>query len=60
MFRYGLLCEALASALMVTDEASAVEAMGLRPKLVEGSPRNFKVTTPQDRALAELYLKGMA
>jgi NADP-dependent 3-hydroxy acid dehydrogenase YdfG len=49
-----------ALAVDVTDEASAIEALGLRPKLVEGSPRNFKVTLPHDVALAELYLKGLA
>jgi len=59
MFRYSLLCKALQSAENATDEASAVEAMGLNPKLVEGSPRNFKVTLPHDVALAELYLKAM-
>jgi len=58
MFRYALLSHALASASEVTDEASAVEALGHRPRLVEGSPRNFKVTLPHDVALAELYLKG--
>ncbi|HJV53431.1 MAG TPA: 2-C-methyl-D-erythritol 4-phosphate cytidylyltransferase [Noviherbaspirillum sp.] len=60
MFRYGLLRRALEAADEVTDEASAVEALGLQPKLVEGSPRNFKVTLPHDVALAELYLKGIA
>jgi enoyl-[acyl-carrier-protein] reductase (NADH) len=44
----------------VTDEASAIEALGLKPTLVEGSPRNFKVTLPQDVLLAELYIKGIA
>jgi 2-C-methyl-D-erythritol 4-phosphate cytidylyltransferase len=44
----------------VTDEAGAIEALGLKPKLVEGSARNFKITLPQDIALAELYLKGIA
>ncbi len=58
MFRYGLLQRALQSAADVTDEAGAVEALGLRPRLVEGSPRNFKVTLPHDLALAELHLKG--
>ena len=58
MFRYALLCRALQQAEQVTDEASAVEALGLQPRLVEGSPRNFKVTLPDDVALAELYLKG--
>jgi 2-C-methyl-D-erythritol 4-phosphate cytidylyltransferase len=58
MFRYGLLKHALESATNVTDEASAIEALGQYPKLVEGSPRNFKVTMPHDVALAELHLKG--
>lgn len=59
MFRYALLRRALEQATAVTDEASAVESLGLQPKLVEGSPRNFKVTLPHDVALAELHLKGM-
>lgn len=61
MFRYGLLQRALASASeqaqQITDEASAIEMLGLRPMLVEGSPRNFKVTLPHDVALAEIFLK---
>lgn len=60
MFTYALLRRALEQAIDVTDEASAVEALGLKPKLVEGSPRNFKVTLPHDVALAELHLKGNA
>lgn len=60
MFRYALLRKALEQAKDVTDEASAVEALGLRPRLVEGSPRNFKVTLPHDVALAELHLKGIS
>ncbi len=60
MFPYGLLRRALEQASEVTDEASAVEALGLKPKLVEGSPRNFKITLPHDVALAELHLKGKA
>lgn len=59
MFRYALLCKALEASGNATDEASAVEALGLKPKLVEGSPRNFKVTLPHDVALAELYLKAL-
>lgn len=58
MFRYALLRGALEQAAAVTDEASAVEALGLLPRLVEGSPRNFKVTLPHDVGLAELHLKG--
>jgi 2-C-methyl-D-erythritol 4-phosphate cytidylyltransferase len=57
MFRYGLLCQALGKAIEVTDEAGAIEAIGLNPKLVEGSVRNFKITLPGDIALAERYLK---
>lgn len=60
MFRYGVLRRALEQAVDVTDEASAIEALGLQPKLVEGSPCNLKVTLPHDIALAELYLKGLA
>ena len=40
----------------MTDEASAVEALGLAPRLVPGSERNIKVTYPEDLALAELIL----
>jgi 2-C-methyl-D-erythritol 4-phosphate cytidylyltransferase len=59
MFRIGLLLQALErSGGSVTDEASAIEAMGLRPLLVPGGPLNFKVTYPDDFALAESVLKG--
>lgn len=56
MFRTGLLLQALQAAPEVTDEASAVEALGLHPKLVEGDSSNFKVTYSQDMQLAELLL----
>ncbi|MES2149779.1 MAG: 2-C-methyl-D-erythritol 4-phosphate cytidylyltransferase [Pseudomonadota bacterium] len=59
MFRYRLLRDALAAASdasVITDDASAVEAMGLVPKLVEGHPRNLKVTLPADVPIAEMYL----
>ncbi len=59
MFRYRLLCDALAAATdasVITDDASAVEAMGLSPMLVEGHPRNLKVTLPADIRIAEMYL----
>ena len=60
LFRYRVLLEALrrADPRLVTDEASAVEALGLKPKLVMGDPRNIKVTYPEDLALAELILKS--
>jgi 2-C-methyl-D-erythritol 4-phosphate cytidylyltransferase len=58
MFHLGDLIQALASAgALVTDEASAIEAMGLSPKLVSASSHNFKVTYPEDFALAEAILK---
>jgi 2-C-methyl-D-erythritol 4-phosphate cytidylyltransferase len=59
MFRYDLLTQALRSAanINVTDDASAVEALGFHPKLVLGDAYNFKVTYPQDLALAELILQ---
>lgn len=57
MFRYALLRRALEHCAEVTDEAGAVEALGLHPKLIEGSQRNFKITLPGDIALAEYYLK---
>jgi len=60
MFRLGMLRDALEDALAsgaeVTDEASAIERMGHAPKLVRGSLRNFKVTYPEDFALAEAFL----
>jgi 2-C-methyl-D-erythritol 4-phosphate cytidylyltransferase len=59
MFRIGMLMHALERAgPQVTDEASAVEAVGHRPLLVPGGAQNFKVTYPDDFALAEAVLKG--
>jgi len=57
MFRTGLLVQALETVRSVTDEASAVEALGLKPKLVSSDSTNFKVTYPQDLRLAELLLE---
>jgi 2-C-methyl-D-erythritol 4-phosphate cytidylyltransferase len=56
MFRSGLLAQALQQPDRFTDEASAVEALGMQPKLVVGESSNFKVTYPQDMLLAELLL----
>jgi len=58
MFRIGLLMQALERGNHMTDEASAVEALGHRPLLVPGGTQNFKVTYPDDFALAEAVLKG--
>lgn len=61
MFRLGALRKALESALaqgrLVTDEAAAIEAQGLQPRMVAGHADNIKITHPQDLALAELYLR---
>jgi len=61
MFRLGLLRDALALAAQrganVTDEASAIEAMGHAPRLVRCPAENFKVTFPPDFALAERLLR---
>lgn len=64
MFRIGPLLAALDLALqaaargelMVTDESGAMEAAGHQPRLVPGSAQNFKVTWPEDFALAEAIL----
>ena len=52
MFRFGVLhraiAESLRQGLCPTDEAQAVELLGLRPKLVSGSTDNIKITTLQD------------
>lgn len=58
MFRHRRLREALAQARGVTDEASAMEASGLRPRLVRGEPTNLKVTYAADLALAGLILRA--
>ncbi|MFM2049632.1 MAG: hypothetical protein RL682_123, partial [Pseudomonadota bacterium] len=62
MFRIGSLKAALDKAskagVVVTDDASAMEAIGLQPKLVKASSQNFKVTYPEDFALAEAILNS--
>jgi 2-C-methyl-D-erythritol 4-phosphate cytidylyltransferase len=56
MFRYGVLRRALTLSIdrerAVTDEASAIEALGLRPLLVPGRADNVKLTLPADHQLA--------
>ncbi len=58
LFRYGPLVRALSQALAgghePTDEAAAIERLGLRPLLVPGSPLNVKVTRPADLGFAEV------
>lgn len=61
MFRRGGLTRALRAAMRagasITDEAMAMERLGLKPLLVEGAEDNIKITTPADLALAEFILK---
>lgn len=61
-FRRDLLGRALEAAQLagvaVTDEAMAVERLGLHPALVEGREDNLKVTTPADLALVDFLLSG--
>lgn len=62
VFRKSLLVqayEAAADASAATDEASLVEALGHRVRVVEGSPLNVKVTTKSDLKFAELALKAL-
>jgi len=59
MFRLGMLRQALEGASdAITDEASAIEAMGLQPLLVPAGAQNFKVTWPEDFAMAEAVLRS--
>ena len=60
MFRAACLIEALSGELdeALTDEASAIERMGLMPRLVEGDASNFKVTWPRDLVLARAILEA--
>lgn len=58
MFRYTTLKTALEQFNGApTDEAQAIEALGLQPKLVTGAFRNMKVTYPQDIAVIEVLLQ---
>ena len=64
MFRYGLLMEALESAIRdgesPSDESSAMERRRHPVKVVEGRGDNIKITRPDDVALAEAILKHRA
>ncbi len=58
MFRHRLLLNALEFAPRVTDDASAMEALGLSPRLVAADVSNLKVTYPLDLQLAEWILRS--
>ena len=61
LFQTALLQRALSAADLsgITDEASAVEALGIHPLLVEGDTRNLKLTLPQDEHLVRLLLQAV-
>jgi 2-C-methyl-D-erythritol 4-phosphate cytidylyltransferase len=64
MFRLGTLTQAIETALadgvIVTDEAQAIERIGLTPRVVAGSADNLKITHPEDLALAGMILAAQA
>ncbi|CAB5501928.1 2-C-methyl-D-erythritol 4-phosphate cytidylyltransferase (EC [Bathymodiolus thermophilus thioautotrophic gill symbiont] len=62
MYRFGVLSKALENViknnLMITDEASSMEHLGLESVLISASKSNLKITTPEDLELANFYLKS--
>lgn len=64
LFRFAVLLRALnhcaARHLVVTDEAQAVEELGLHPRVVAGDADNIKITLPQDLARAARILDATA
>lgn len=64
LFRYQALTDALTAAMQrgdtITDEASAMEAVGARVAIVSNTARNLKITTADDLALAQYYLTSEA
>ena len=64
VFRLQILQDALSIGLrqgkIVTDEAAAIEDIGLSPRLVQGHYDNIKITTPEDLILAEFYMNQYA
>ncbi len=64
VFDYDLLCGALQKArkdeLVLTDDCSALEHMGMSVRIVEGEETNIKITTPLDLKLAHLILEELS
>ncbi len=62
MFKFKLLKDAIQTSInnriVITDEASAIEMIGHKPGVVEGSEQNIKVTKPNDLIIAELILQS--
>lgn len=63
IFDYKLIYEAHLKAIedgfLGTDDTVLVERLGYKVKLVEGSYRNIKITTPEDLIISEAFLKTM-
>ena len=63
IFRYEVLKQALDAAIMagesVTDEASAIEAIGLTPRIIQGEKTNIKITHPSDMVLADSIINTL-
>lgn len=61
MFPYGQLCDALDAAskrgIAMTDEASAMEAIGHHPRLIVGSSDNRKLTMPDDLEFLQMVIQ---
>ena len=58
IFRFELLQRALLAAPNATDEASAVEALGISPRICQGRADNLKITTNEDLAMARFIVSG--
>ncbi len=52
--------EARRDGFIGTDDSSLVERLGIVVKIIEGSKFNFKITTPEDLAIAEAILKNVS
>ena len=54
MYRYKMLIDALKSFDGIpTDESQAIERLGMKPKLIKGDFKNFKVTYQEDLSILE-------
>ncbi len=59
IFRYSLLVDAHRRCTEpVTDDAAMLEGLGHQVKMFLGSYENLKVTTPEDLAVAEIFLRS--
>ena len=52
----GALTKAISEGWSITDDASAVEKMGIKILVVDGSAENIKLTSPFDFYIAEKIL----